>query len=84
MTGAGAWVLLGLAAVGLASPWAAVGVGLLLAGVWLAGSKPCAAMALLAQGVSVGILVGMVSSVMLGWRLARQHTGLRIPCRWSR
>ncbi len=38
MTGAGAWVLLGLAAVGLASPWAAVGVGVLLAGVWLAGS----------------------------------------------
>lgn len=38
MIGAGAWVLLGLVAIGLASPWAAVAVGALLAAVWLAGA----------------------------------------------
>lgn len=35
MIGAGAWVLLGLLAVGLAGPWAALGVGALLILVWL-------------------------------------------------
>lgn len=36
MIGAGAWVLLGLLAVALAGPWAALGVGVLLFLVWIA------------------------------------------------
>lgn len=39
MTGAGVWVLLGLAAVALASPWAAVAVAGLLAVLWVAKSR---------------------------------------------
>lgn len=35
MIGAGCWVLLGLAAIALAGPWAAVAVALLLAVIWL-------------------------------------------------
>lgn len=35
MTAGGVWVLVGLAAIALASPWAAVAVALLLAVIWL-------------------------------------------------
>jgi hypothetical protein len=37
--GAGVWVLLGLVAIALAGPWAAVAVGVLLAVVWAAGER---------------------------------------------
>jgi hypothetical protein len=37
--GAGCWVLLGLAAIALAGPWAAVAVGGLLAIVWVGVRK---------------------------------------------